>query len=247
MTRALQALATLLLLTPLGLTVWLAFSPDAFFTLPVGEWSARWFGQALSQDHWREALVRSAWMAALAGALATALAVAGALSTPSDKGWMLVLLPACIPQVAWAMGLLPLTAFLPGGASTGVLVLAQAALGLPVAWLVVRLRVDAGLHGLLATARGLGASPVQSWWRVGLPRLAPALATAFLLSATLAFHEPVLCLFLCPPGQETVPAVAWPTLRSSLTPVVAAVATVTLAAGILITGFAVQVWRGRGP
>ncbi len=245
MTRFLHLLAALSLLTPLALTVWLAFSPDAFFTLPVAEWSARWFGQALGQEHWREALVRSVWMAALAGAIATALAVAGAVSMPSGKGWVVVLLPACIPQVAWAMGLLPLTALLPEGGRTGMLVLAQAALGLPVAWLVVRLRVDAGFHGLLATARGLGASPVQSWWRVGLPCLAPAVATAFLLSATLAFHEPVLCLFLCLPGQETVPAVAWPTLRSSLTPVVAAVATVTLTAGILMTGLVVQAWRGR--
>jgi ABC-type spermidine/putrescine transport system permease subunit II len=73
-----------------------------------------------------------------------------------------------------------------------------------------------------------------------------------LLSGTLALHEPVLGLFLCPPGGETLAALAWPTLRSSLTPVVAAVATLTLFMGLGVAGAVVWLWglerrRGRGP
>ena len=255
MRRVVPFVAALLLLAPLGLTVWLAFSPDAFFSLPVQDASTRWFGLAVGDERWRGALLRSVWMAGLSGLVAVGLALLAGLSIrQGEKPWWLValLLPACIPHAAWAMGLLAWVGQLPGWAGVWVLVLAHAVLGVPVAFLVLRLRLDGTHHALLATARGLGAGPVAAWWRVGLPRLVPALAVGFLLAGTLALHEPVLGLFLCPPGGETLAALAWPTLRSSLTPVVAAVATLTLLMGLGVAGAVVWLWglerrRGRGP
>ena len=247
MMRLLWTSAIAGLLAPLAGTLWLAFSPDPFFTLPVGDWSARWFGQALAVEPWGRAFFRSLWMASVAGALAVALALPAAwASRVGARSWLAVwMLPACLPQVAWAMGLLPLAGLLPEFGRTGLLVAAQALLGFPVALLLIGLRMDNGLQLLLAAAADLGARPVQAWLRVGLPRLIPAMAAAFLLAATLAFHEPVLCLFLCTPGQETVPALAWPTLRSSLTPVVAAVASLTMGLGLVAAGFALWVFGRR--
>jgi|GEM_PF-2077270 len=238
--RLLWTFVVLLLLAPLAVTLWLAFSPDPFFTLPVGDWSVRWFTQVLASDQWRQALIRSLWMAALSGALAVALALPPAWASRAGTSWWLAvwLLPACLPQAAWAMGLMPLAGALPEGARIVLLVAAQALLGFPVALLLIGLRMDSHFRRLLAAAADLGASPGQAWRRVGLPRLLPAVTAAFLLAATLAFHEPVLCQFLCLPGGETVPALAWPTLRSSLTPLVAAMASLTMGFGLAAAGLA---------
>ena len=242
--RLLWIAATLLMMAPLVVTLWLSFSPDPFFTLPVSDWSVRWFTQAVTGEQWHQAFFRSLWMAGLSGALAVGLAIPAAWVSRGKPSawWALYLLPACLPQVAWAMGLLPMAGSLPEGSRLCLLVVAQALLGFPVALLLIGLRVDGAFRMLLAAAADLGASPAQAWWRVGLPRLFPAVAAAFLLAATLAFHEPVLCLFLCQPGEETLPALIWPTLRSSLIPVVAALASLTMGCGLVIAGWALGVF-----
>lgn len=236
--------AMLLMVAPLWVTLWLSFSPDPFFTLPMGDWSVRWFGQAVNGEPWRQAFFRSVWMSGLSGALAVGLAIPAAWSARGKAPpWMaLCLLPACLPQVAWAMGLLPMAGALPEIGRPCLLVVAQALLGFPLALLLVGLRVDGPFRAQLAAAADLGASPVQAWWRVGLPRLFPAVVAAFLLAATLAFHEPVLSLFLCLPGEETLPALIWPTLRSSLTPVVAALASLAMGFGLALSGLALWVF-----
>ena len=241
-------LVATLLVTPMVLTVWLSFAADSFFSLPVGTWSVRWYQAAWNDSRWRDSFARSLVSAGMAGLLCVSLALpaAFALVGKNRRGLLtLMVLPACLPPVSWAMGLLPLVGAWPDGPRMAVLVISQALLGLPVALLALRLRVDQEWLDLMRTARGLGASPPQALLRVGLPRLMPALGAAFLLATTLAFHEPVLCLFLCPPGQETLPAVAWPTLRSSLTPVVAAVAAVTMVLGLLVAGLMLWLWNTR--
>lgn len=248
-TRNLGLMQTaMLLLTPLLVTVWLSFSSDSFFSLPVTQWSTRWYQAAWNDPRWRDSFARSLLTASLAGLLCVSLALPAALALVGKKERSLVallVLPACLPPVSWAMGLLPLVGAWPEACRMAVLVMAQALLGLPVALLALRLRVDREWLELVRTARGLGATPYQALLRVGIPRLMPALIAAFLLATTLAFHEPVLCLFLCPPNQETLPAVAWPTLRSSLTPVVAAVATLTMALGLLVAGLVAWLWNPR--
>ena len=237
-----------LLLAPCLLTAWLAFSPDPFFTLPIQAWSTRWFIALAGDPQWRLALPRSLCLALASGLMAVGLGLPAAIALArSPSRWILpaLVLPGCLPPVAWGLGLMPVVAGLEPLARLGVLVVADALLGLPVVLLVLRLRVDKTLFGLLETARGLGASPFQAWIRIGLPQVLPSLMVGWLLAATLALHEPVLCLFLCPAEWETLPALAWPTLRSSLTPVVAAAATVTTCLGLVFCGLAWCSWHRR--
>jgi ABC-type spermidine/putrescine transport system permease subunit II len=81
-------------------------------------------------------------------------------------------------------------------------------------------------------ARGLGAGPAQTFFRVTLPQLTPALLAGGVMAFLLSLNESVLCLFLAGPENETLPRVIWPNLRYSLSPLVAVASSLTM----LLTG-----------
>ena len=128
-----------LLLAPCLLTAWLAFSPDPFFTLPIQAWSTRWFIALAGDPQWRLALPRSLCLALASGLLAVGLGLPAAIALArSPSRWVLpaLVLPGCLPPVAWGLGLMPVVAGLEPLARLGVLVVADALLGLPVVLLV---------------------------------------------------------------------------------------------------------------
>ena len=62
-----------------------------------------------------------------------------------------------------------------------------------------------------------------------LPLIAPALAIAAAMAFILSLNEFVVALFLGTAENETLPKVIWPSLRYTLSPLVAAASGVTLA------------------
>lgn len=235
------------LLAPILHTAWVSFSPDSFLTPPTGEWSLRWYRQFVQDTRWSAAVGRSLFVAA-ASAVTSVLAATPAAYAVKRTRWrgrgiilVALLLPAAIPPAALGMGILPLlhrTGF--WGNPLG-LILVHAMLGLPVAFLIVRTHLTDRLAELESAARGLGANRWQVVWRVSLPLLCPALIAAGIAVFVLSLNETLVTLFLATPNTETVPAVTWPELRHSPTPVVAVASGLTAILGILSVVFTLRV------
>lgn len=227
------------LLAPVLHTAWVSFSPDSFLTPPTGEWSLRWYRQFLTSPRWTAAVGRSLTVAAAASVVSVATAVPAAYATrrPRWRGRGLfataLLLPAVVPPAALGMGLLPLLHRVGLWGHPLGLILVHAALGLPVAFLIVRTHLTDRLAELEAAARGLGANRWQVVRRVSLPLLRPALIAAGLAVFVLSVNETLVTVFLTTPSSETVPAVSWPELRHSPTPVVAVASGVTAGLGVI--------------
>ena len=78
----------------------------------------------------------------------------------------------------------------------------------------------------------VGATPVQTLWRITLPLIMPAIIAGAILAFTLSFDEIVVTLFLR--GRDaTLPLVIYGRLRRGLSPVVNAAATVIIVTSLL--------------
>jgi len=223
---------------PVLYTVWISFSPDAFLTPPTGAWSLKWY-LAMAADHrWANAAVRSLAIGAAAAALSCAAATMAVLALRRRSGYarriatVALLLPAVVPPAALGTGLLPL-AYRTGlwGTATGV-ALVHAALGLPAATLIIGSFLNGELREVEQAAQGLGASRWGVRLRITFPLLRPAMLAACIAVFLISLNESLVTLFLATPDNETLPALIWPQLRFSTTPLVAAASSLTGVLGI---------------
>lgn len=221
-------------LLPPVMTAWVSFSPDSLLTPPTGEWSLRWYRRFFSDARWTAAAGRSLLVAALSAILCVTLALPAALAQSAPRWQRLaLLLPAFVPPVAVGLGLLPLFHRLNLWGTTLGVTLAHAALGLPVAYLILRTAVGPELRDCELAARGLGANRRQVFARVTLPLLRPALLAALLAQFVLSWNEGVVTTFLASPRSETLPVVMWSQLRGSASPLVAVASTLAVAMAVL--------------
>ena len=132
------------------------------------------------------------WVLALAGgrALGLGLAVAavaalGAYPVARVAPTWLLLGLVLVSPLARALGVLGL-GLAPG---VGAVLLAQSAGAVPLAGLVLQLRIRGRAGALLEAAADLGAGPWRRFWRIEAPLLAPAFALAAGWSALVAVGD----------------------------------------------------------
>jgi ABC-type spermidine/putrescine transport system permease subunit II len=147
----------------------------------------------------------------------------------ADPRWTAALGNSCVPPVVLGMGLLPTMHALGLWGSYLSLVLAHGLLGMPLVFLTVQASLKGVPAELEQAARGLGAGPLTTFWRVTLPLCLPGLLAGGGLAFVLSLNEFFLALFLATPETETLPRVIWPELRYSLSPLVAVASVFTLA------------------
>lgn len=235
-----MALATslLLLLSPLIYATWISFTPAEILTPPAGEWSLRWYRSFFSSPQWTLGLEHSFRVAfesvalAIVGGLLLAFAVVRARFRGAGVLESAVRIPLFVPSVVLGMGLLPLMRTLGLWGTTESIAVAHAVITLPVVFLVARTAVLEADVDLERAARGLGAGALLTFRRVTFPLMAPAIAIAAAMAFILSLNEFVVALFLGTAENETLPKVIWPSLRYTLTPLVAAASGLTLAVTI---------------
>lgn len=225
---------------PLLYAVWLSFSPDSFLTPPERDWSVRWYHSFATDTRWSMALLRSlsVGLACAALALIAGAMLAYAMELYRFRGkrslGILVLLPLCIPPAVLGMGLLPLYYSVGLWGSLIGLVFVHAMMCLPVVYLIVRAKLRLMNPDLEMAARGLGAKPSQVARRIIIPLWGSALVIGAAAAFAVSFNESMVTLFLATPTTETLPAMIWPQLRYSPSPLVAvaSVVSVVIALGV---------------
>jgi putative spermidine/putrescine transport system permease protein len=74
----------------------------------------------------------------------------------------------------------------------------------------------------------LGANGWRAFRHVTLPMIGSGLAVGGIFAFAISFDELMLALFLASPRTETLPRLLWEHLAQTITPVIAAVATLIL-------------------
>ena len=126
------------------------------------------------------------------------------------------------------------------------LVLGHTLLGMAYATTVITSRLQDMDRSIEEAAMDLGCKPVQVFFLITLPSIAPALVSSWLLAFTLSFDDVVLSEFLSGPGVTTLPQVIFSYARRGVNPSIYAAATLLIATISLgIIAYSLYMFRRR--
>ena len=209
--------------------------------------SLRWYQALLTDTRLVDGFWLSLKVALLTGTLSVVLGCFAAFvlvrykESKSSKGFKgrtlfygMVNAPLVMPEVVIGLSLLLLMVasqrlfgFPERGFAT--LVLGHTLLGMAYCTTVIQSRLQDMDRSIEEAAMDLGCKPVQVFFLVTLPSIAPALVSSWLLAFTLSFDDVVLSEFLSGPGVTTLPQVIFSYARRGVNPSIYAAATLLIA------------------
>ena len=234
------SLVYVFLYTPLFFLILFSFNStrqDAVFT----GFSWRWYEALMSDSRLVEGFFLSLQVAFITGCLSVILGCFAALVlvryqrfTGRTLFYGLVNAPLVMPEVIVGLSLLLLMVGVQrvlGWPDRGFLtiVLGHTLLGMAYATVVIQSRLREMDRSLEEAAMDLGCRPIQVFFLVTLPNIAPALVSSWLLTFTLSFDDVVISEFLSGPGVTTLPQVIFSYARRGVNPSIYAAATILIA------------------
>jgi putative spermidine/putrescine transport system permease protein len=230
----------IIMIVPILFVVATAFSSGSTLRFPPDGLSLRWFGEALSYDPFLESLATSLQLAIASTVLALLLGVPATIAIhrgrlPGKKiVESLFLSPLIVPELVVGLALFQQLVITAQLENATVLLIGHTALLLPYAVRVTGASLANADSSLEEAARGLGASPLRTFWTVTLPILRPGLFSAALLSFVTSFNNVPLSLLLQSRDARTLPVTMLDYVQQSYDPMVAAISTLILGATVVI-------------
>lgn len=236
---ALSVLVYIFLLGPIALVVISSFSPKTTLDFPPGGFSLRWYEKAFTYAPFRESFVTSMEVAVIATLLALLIGVPAALAIQryNFKGKTALqsffLSPVIVPEIVVGLALLQQVMVALRIDVLWALILGHAVILIPYAVRVTGASLTMSSPFLEEAARGLGAGPLTTFFKVTLPIISPGIISASVLSFITSFNNVPLSLFLTGPGVSTLPIQMFIYVEFSFDPTVAAISTLILAMTVL--------------
>tara|TARA_R110001583_G_scaffold29807_7_gene103838 strand:+ start:1019 stop:1867 length:849 start_codon:yes stop_codon:yes gene_type:complete len=246
------------LMLPILVIIPLSFNAEPYFTFTQGmlafdpeAYSLKWYAEIINDDKWLLAIKNSFFIGFWATLIATVLGTFAAIGLsnpvmPWQRFIMAVLLsPMIVPLIITAAGMyffytqLGLT-----GSYLGVIV-AHAALGTPFVIITVNAALSGFDYSLMRASLGLGATPIQTFFKVIMPLIRPGVISGALFAFITSFDEVVVILFLAGPEQRTIPRQMFSGLREQINPTILAVAVLLVVVSALML-FTIEYLRARG-
>jgi spermidine/putrescine transport system permease protein len=245
--RIYTLLVYLFMFLPVAVVVLLSFNASQFGSFPMTGFSFRWFVELAQNEAILRAFQTSIVLGALTAVISTTLGVLASLAlvrydVPGrNLISTLLIAPILVPEVVLAVALLLFLNFLAINKSFFLLLMGHVIFTLPFVILVVQARLVGIRKDYEEAALSLGASPVQAFFQITLPLLAPAVFAGMLFAFTISFDDITGTLFWKPGGVETVPTQIFAMLRNSISPEINALGTVMifLTVGLPLLGLAI--------
>ncbi|HVF08439.1 MAG TPA: ABC transporter permease [Actinomycetota bacterium] len=205
------ALLVVFLYAPILILALFSFN-DGDVSFPLAGFTVDWYRRFFANPKILRSLERSAIVAGVSSLIAVALGVSAAIALVRHRFAgksavsALVFSPLVVPYLVFGVSLLVIfTAvdkFLTSttgqyiGLGLHAIVIGHVVISLPYTVLTIIPLLERLNIGLEEAAKDLGASPGQSFRRVTLPLLMPALVSAFMIAFTLSFDEYAIASFL---------------------------------------------------
>ncbi|MCT9933997.1 ABC transporter permease [Planotetraspora sp. A-T 1434] len=230
-------LTYLFLYAPIAVLVVMSFNRNKS-PYSWGGFSLDWYGRLAGNSDIRTGLVNTLIVAfgstALSTILGTLLAIGLARHTRSKLLDALATLPAILPDLVLAIGLLVFYSAIKMTLGLHSVLIAHTVFGMAFVAAVVRARLGHVDTSLEEASRDLGATPFTTFTKVTLPTLAPGIVAGALLAFTLSLDEFVIAFFTAAPSQPTLPIVIYSMVRFGVTPEINALATLLLAVSFTV-------------
>ncbi|MGE8064512.1 ABC transporter permease [Pseudomonas sp. NPDC089569] len=217
--------------------------------------SVQWFGRAFDNPFIMEALGHSAFIALCSALLATlfgTLAVFG-LQRAGRKVRLLfdaltycaIIVPGIVIGISTLIAFISLfdlinpllASWMPDVPRLNMgfftVIAAHSLFTMALVMVIVRGRVEALDKALLEASADLYAPPMQTFWRVTLPQISPAILAGFLLAFTFSFDDFIIAFFVA--GSETtLPIYIFSSIRRGVTPEINAISTVIICVSLAL-------------
>lgn len=237
--RAWMAAVYAFLYIPILSLVVFSFNESSLVTVWTG-FSLKWYHALLRDDELIAGFFLSIKVALLCGLLSVILGTFASYTLERYKRFRgralfasMMNLPLVMPEVILGLSVMLLLVMVQGAFGFGqrdmsTILIGHTLLGTAYASVVISSRLRELNGSLEEAAQDLGARPLQVFFLITLPLIAPALLSAFLLTFTLSFDDVVISAFLAGPGATTLPVVIFSRAKFGLNPTVNAVAAVTI-------------------
>ncbi|MCW2316693.1 putrescine transport system permease protein [Rhodoblastus acidophilus] len=258
---AMSVLALLFLYAPIVSIVIYSFNESQLVTV-WSRFSTKWYAALLHDDQILRAARISIEVALLSATGATVLGTfAGYILSrfgrfPGRTLFSgLVMAPLVMPEII--MGISTLLLFVALEATIGwphrdiqTIVMAHITFATAFVAVVVQSRLSEIDVSIEEAAADLGARPLQVFFLVTLPLIAPALMSGFLLAFSLSLDDLVITSFVSGPSSTTLPMVIFSKVRLGLNPEINALgALIILFVGVIATIATFRTifadWRGK--
>lgn len=137
-------------------------------------------------------------------------------------------LPVLVPEVVLGVGFLYFFSFFRVPLGLPTLVVAHTLLGLAFAIPLLSSRFMELDQYVIEASTDLGASGTQTFFKIVLPFLSPALIAAGLVSWIVSFDDFLLSFFCAGPSSQTLPLYIYTKVRVGVTPEINALSTLIL-------------------
>jgi spermidine/putrescine transport system permease protein len=248
LTRALlggwAALVYVFLFAPIALLVAFSFNANRYGTFPFTGWTGKWYGQVFSDYQIRDALTTTLKVAVEVTVVSTLVGTAAAFPLvrsrlPFRTGIRVgMTLPIMIPELLIGVSLLVFfTNVLHEQLSPTTAAIGQSVYTTPFVLLLVAARLQGFDVSLERAAADLGANTLRRLRYVVLPLIMPAVFAGALFAFTLSLDEFIITFFLIG-GHNTLPIYIYTQVKFGITPEVNALASLLLAASLVLIGVA---------
>ncbi|MEN6477337.1 MAG: ABC transporter permease [Rectinema sp.] len=209
-----------------------------------GQWtgfSFVWYQKLFldSPDLWK-AFSNSILIAVASALMATVLGTLAAVGTSRFNFRLkkyvsaMSFLPMVMPEIVVGVSLLVFFAGI--GLKLGLLTvwIAHTTFNLPFVYLLVSARLEEFDPSIIEAARDLGATELQTLFKVIIPVALPGIASGFLTAVTLSLEDFVITFFVSGPGATTLPLYIYSMIRFGVSPVVNALSVIMVAGTVLL-------------
>jgi putative spermidine/putrescine transport system permease protein len=245
--RLFCALVFAFLLAPIVIIVLTSFTATTTVTFPPTEFSLQWYGRFF--EHLVDApgvkpeLFRSLLMSIQIGLIVALLAtVAGVLAAYAFRKYnffgraafrQLLLMPLMFPQIVTGIALLVWFSSFRFVGPIERLVIGHVILTLPYVIVTVGASLELHEESLEEAAIGLGASHLQSFWRITLPLVRPGIVAGAIFAFIISFNAFTVTFFLYSGDARPLPMWIYEYLNYFLDPTLAVISTFLIALTLL--------------
>ncbi len=228
----------------------LSFNSSRFSTIWQG-FSWRWYALAWQDGALIASLRVSVIVAFVTTLIATVIGTAAALALARYRikfkraAEGLIFLPVIIPEIVIGFATAGLFGMLGIAFGLSTIIAAHVAFSISYVVFIVRAKLVTLDRSLEEAALDLGATRVQSFFRVTLPLIIPAVTSAALLVFTLSLDDYVITSFVAGPGGATLPLKIYSMVKTGVTPEINAISTVLLVVTVVLVFASERFSSGR--
>jgi spermidine/putrescine transport system permease protein len=229
---------------PLAVVVLFSFNDSELNAQWVG-FTTRWYAALLQDADMLAAARNSLIIAMLSSAISTALGTMAGLAMHQYRLRLLgilVLTPVAMPEILLGVSLLLFfRQILDLTLGFWSILIAHITFSLGAVAIIVHARLGSMDQNIIEAARDLGAGPWQSFYKVTLPLILPAVLAGFLIAFTLSIDDFVITFFNAGVGVKTLPLQIYSMIKVAVTPEVNAASTLLMAVTLTTVAIALRV------